>query len=341
MPVVREGEVSIAARYVARVATEELEGGSADPERGILQVRGPVSTSRFIDLGEPRACPNSCAVDGGSTIVLDCGSFVVGAVSVGHVVAGEAGSILEARSELRLITASQADKASAYRELFRNLMGAEPTDQPSTLESLVSRVRNLLELREAGELVAKVTEGTIVMIDGALWAGLRDLAPLIERTARTAAERGVCLMGVSKRSMLYAGHRPLVPYLSRLGRKALGERLWAYPVDLREYEDRVFGATYVAHLHPVSRFSFRVDVNPTPSVGATGALAMLASLSDDPGYLGYPYPLARVHNEVAISGELRGELERSLKRALASEGADVSLIEDYASDFHRILDGGA
>jgi hypothetical protein len=333
-------ELERAARYVARASVEDYGGeGSRDAEGGILQVKGPISPKRFIGIPSVRRCRRAAAIDGGSATILDCGSFAVGAVSVGHAVSDERGSCA-AWSSMALINASHADRAEVYREIYTRAAGSAPTDFPRSLDSLVGRARNIAELQEAARVVSEAPEGSLVMIDGALWAGLGDFAPLVDAIARAAQERGVCLAGVSKRSMLYSGHRPLVPYLARLGKRTLGDAMWAYPVALAEHGGRTFGATYVAHLHPMSRFAFRVDVNPLPGVAPDEIVAMLAYFSNDPGYLGYPYPLARVHNEVAIGGDERRELALGLRRALASEGGDVALVEEFASNFHDVLDGG-
>ncbi|MFH0815691.1 MAG: DNA double-strand break repair nuclease NurA [Methanobacteriota archaeon] len=333
-------ELEAVARYVAKASTENFEGaGGSDAEGGILQVKGPILPERFIPINGPRPCERSAAIDGGSATVLDCGSFVVGAISAGHAISDAHGAC-RTDSHIRLIGASHADKKSIYREIFSKAMGAEPTDYPKSLDSLVGRLRNIAELEEAAKVVSGAPEGSLVMIDGALWAGLGDFAPLIEKLVKSASQRSVCLAGVSKRSMLYFGYRPLVPYLARLGKKTLGDSLWAYPVALAEYEGRTFGATYVAHLHPMAQFAFRVDVNPMPGFAADETIAMLAGLSDDPGYVGYPYPLARVHNEVAIGEETRRELQMGLKRTLTSSGGDAALIEEFSRNFHDILDGG-
>jgi hypothetical protein len=333
-------DIAKAAAYVAKASVEDSsDSGDDDAEHGILQVKGPISQDKFVRIPAAKACAHSAAIDGGSATVLDCGSFVVGAITVGSAVSdGE--SRWRATSRTMLVSASRADMKGIYSRIFRDAAGEEPKDFPRSLDSLIGRARNLAELREAAKAVASSPEGALVTIDGALWAGLADFAPLIDRLVNESVSRGVCLAGVSKRSMLYHGHRPLVPYLARLGRSAVGDALWAYPVALADYGGRTFGATYVAHLHPRAQFAFRVDINPLPSFAADDIVAMLASLSDDPGYLGYPYPLARVHNEVAISGEEKAEMALGIRRALGAAGGDVSLVEEFASNFHDILDGG-
>jgi len=334
-------EISRAARYVVGASSKEFDGpGSSDAERGILQVRERISPKKFMPVDAGKACASAAAVDGGSAIIIDCGSFVVGALSVGHVIADGKGAVKSCQSNIRILPVSHADKNSVYASIFKSVLGCEPPDSPSTLESLVGRARNIEELLEAEELLGELPKGSLLMIDGSLWAGTPGLAPLVERIADLAERRGVCLAGVSKRSMLYTGHRPLVPYLARLGRKEMGRSCWAYPVNLEEYAGKLFGVTYVARLHPMADFAFRIDVLPVPDIPAGDALSMLSSLSDDPGYLGYPYPLARVHNEVAITEESRGEIEAELMRAVESEGGDIQLIQEFVQDFHDILDGG-
>ncbi|MBI5000485.1 MAG: DNA double-strand break repair nuclease NurA [Euryarchaeota archaeon] len=339
MPHVNDDEVRAAARYVSTAAAQDFDAaGGIDHERGVLQVRERISKGKFIPLQRGQA-RTAAAVDGGSAIVMDCGSFVVGAITAGHVTM-ERGKATAHVQPLRLLPVSQIDKPCVYDEIFKEALYAAPPDAPESLESLVGRARNLAEWLDAERAIAALDKGSLLLIDGSLWAGTPGIRPLVARVADAAQKKGICLAGVSKQSKLYTGYRPLVPALARLGKREFGEACWAYPIDLTEYADRQFGETFVAHLHPMADFAFRVDVCPAPGRSCQDALESLVALSNDPGYLGYPYPLARVHNEVALGGELCTELEVSLKRAISTEGGELGAIEEYGRDFHKVLDGG-
>jgi len=339
MPHVSDDAVRGAARYVCAAAVKDFDAaGTVDSERGVLQVRERISKDKFIPLGRGKGRA-AAAVDGGSAIVMDCGSFIVGAITAGHVLFDGRKATAHVQP-LRLLPVSQIDKPCVYDEIFKEALSVAPPDAPESLESLIGRARNLAEWLDAERAIDSLPKGSLLLIDGSLWAGTPGIRPLVARVADAAQKQGICLAGVSKQSKLYTGYRPLVPALARLGRRELGEACWAYPVDLKEYADRQFGETFVTHLHPMAEFAFRIDIRKTSDISCQDALESLVALSDDPGYLGYPYPLARVHNEVALGGELCAELEVALKRAISAEGGELGAVEEYGRDFHKVLDGG-
>ncbi|MCK4758330.1 MAG: hypothetical protein KAS67_07755, partial [Thermoplasmata archaeon] len=62
--------------------------------------------------------------------------------------------------------------------------------------------------------------------------------------------------------------------------------------------------------------------------------------SNDPGYMGYPYPLARAHNNVAFSRTEVENLRHLLEREAARSGMDMGKWHLSFQNFHDILDGG-
>lgn len=341
MPLIHDDEIARASRYLGVAAFEDADSeGASDMERGVLQVRERISNDHFIEMEGNRGCKMAAAVDGGSAIVLDCCSFLVGALTAGHTFVRDGVVTGTKVRPVHLLPVSYLHKDATYAQIFSEALGTSPPDAPESLEALVGRARVLAEWLETESALQSLSEGGMILIDGSLWAGMPGIAPLLARIADAAGNAGVALVGVSKRSMLYTGHRPLVPLLARLGRKVVGDRCWFYPLDMREYADRLFGATYIVHLHPMARHAFRVDVLPTTELMAEDILGTLVSISNDPAYLGYPYPLVRVHNEVVITKDMASGISRSLKRALVATKGDTDLIERYEEDFHTVLDRG-
>jgi len=64
---------------------------------------------------------------------------------------------------------------------------------------------------------------------------------------------------------------------------------------------------------------------------------VLAGLSDDPAFLGYPYPLARVHQVVALPGHLIADLRRDLRSAFVRAGMPEDDVDLVMRDFHQTL----
>ena len=65
--------------------------------------------------------------------------------------------------------------------------------------------------------------------------------------------------------------------------------------------------------------------------------AVLAGLSDDPAFLGYPYPLARAHQVVSLPGHLLADLRRDLREAFLREGLSEDDVDLVMRDFHLTL----
>jgi hypothetical protein len=93
---------------------------------------------------------------------------------------------------------------------------------------------------------------------------------------------------------------------------------------------------YVARLAPRGSYAFRVDAvrgHRQPEE----LFAVLAGLSDDPAFLGYPYPLARVHQLVSLPGHLLADLRRDLRAAFLREGLPSDDVDLVMRDFHLTL----
>lgn len=249
----------------------------------------------------PEHPPGPCvAVDGSHTVLVDNGSV--------WVVAHRANALPwpgPAHPVEGTVTAATPDEAT--RLVGRTPFGAE---------GFAAALRERAELAALHDAVAAAPAGTLVLADGAL----RGLPPEVQRDVdpvlRLAAQRRVELVGVSKRSGIEHDGVALVPALHQQGPAGR----WAAQVG-----DGVF----VARLHPDAPCAFRIDA---PSLAA---VARLVGLSRDAAYVGYPYPLAKVHNQVAFTAGAVGELKAGLERAVRKSGPQAMRA---VADFHDTLD---
>jgi hypothetical protein len=93
---------------------------------------------------------------------------------------------------------------------------------------------------------------------------------------------------------------------------------------------------YVARLASRGAYAFRVDA--VRGHRQPGELfEVLAGLCDDPAFLGYPYPLARVHRLVSLPGHLLADLRRDLRAAFLREGLPEDDVDLVMRDFHLTL----
>lgn len=158
-------------------------------------------------------------------------------------------------------------------------------------------IREEDELRRTEELAAKL-DG-ILLLDGVL--------PKIKL--------GVAI-GISKSSSRSLGTYPLIPSIMRKGREIYPRRPWCYTG-----EEGTF-----ALFHPLSQYLFRLEIEQEDP----WILGDLLSYCNDPIYLGYPFPLALIHNDVVITYELMADVLYSL------QGEEPSLLQ--MEKFHRRLD---
>jgi len=269
----------------------------------VLKGLGPhlasdMPADRFIPI-EP-APGRICAVDGGSAILFDGGSFTIAAVRAGSVLYDGTRSVSEDVSSIgvRLFGSSEIDGDGGFMEPISSWRAG--MEEGASIDAIVS-----------------LGAGDVLAIDGALigaGAGSRT-----ERILTAAAERRVHVVGVSKKTRLVHEGRPAVMN-AMLSADACGvSRPWHVPLMTRSGV-----TTSIAMLHPVSTFAFRID-HTDP-----GALGVLAAASGDPVYPGYPYPLARAHNAVAI--------HTPTSRGLRSVLADRCRALDGLGEFHEVLD---
>ncbi len=241
-----------------------------------------------------------CAVDGGSAVLFDGGSFTIAAARAGSVLYDGPASVDEEVSRISI-----------------RLFGSNEIDSDGGFMEPISSWRAGLEEAASIEAIGDLETGDVLAIDGALvgaGAGSRT-----ERILSAAADRGVRVVGVSKKTRLVHVGRPAVMN-AMLSAEAGGVgRPWYVPL-----MDRGGVTTSIAMLHSISTFAFRID-HTDPS-----ALDVLAAASGDPVYPGYPYPLARAHNAVAI--------HKPTSRGLRSLLAEMCRELDGLEDFHDVLD---
>ena len=138
--------------------------------------------------------------------------------------------------------------------------------------------------------------------------------------------------------MLTQNSRPLIPAVQMLGDEKLPESKWYYPLETASYGEKLFGKIYLAKLHSRSSYIFRIDLSLPEGVKPEEAFGKLAYYADDPTYVGYPYPLARVHNDVAFSRAEVSDLKAMLRAGALENGMNPKEWQLTFQDFHEILD---
>ena len=277
------------------------------------------------------------AIDGGSTVVADGRSFQVAAYRVARVrFAGGRTELIESRP-LAVRAVSSREMARLANEILTRLCGAEPERLPE-MPRPVDALREWAEWSEVLRTVEQAAAGDIVLVDGSLHGGPLVPPAVVRRVHEAATSRGVALAGVVKASTLFWGRSaPLVSLLKRRGDREIGPARWAARISTDPRFGRLYpGEIFVAHLAPTAPHAFRVDVARGPA-GPSETLGRLAAVADDAAFVGYPYPLARVHQAARVTGYAVVDVRRAFREALTRHGMSEDDIETLFQDFHEIL----
>jgi hypothetical protein len=287
------------------------------------------------------------AIDGGSACLVNGRSFWVVAYRTGWVQHLDRTTIAEHVDPLDLQTLTVTDANHVYAAMLVD-EGVPRDRELSDPGGVVNVLRERSEWNKVREAIHRANPGDVVMVDGSLHPGPFLPASFVGPIHQLALQRGIDLVGVTKASKLRWGrYAPLVLRMSRVAEdRGMAETRWyvqvVAPPGSAEADDpvEVQGApaseVYVARLAPHGAYVFRIDA-VRGRRSREELFALLAGAADDPAFLGYPYPLARVHQLVSLPGHLLADLRRALRdnclrQGLAEDEADLVL-----RDFHLTL----
>ena len=164
----------------------EPQSGIGSNEFGIIEVGGEISADRFRTFG-PAEGSSMTAVDGGSATILDAGSFIIAGVRVGRAFYSDRKYVNSGEPEFHLLRLSVNDLENVYSIFFSKIGGTDPPDAPRGLDEAVGRIRTLLEWKQVETVLAgDLAPGSLVVFDGALWAGIKGIGAQIARIVKTA-----------------------------------------------------------------------------------------------------------------------------------------------------------
>ncbi len=268
------------------------------------------------------------AIDGSSFKILDGLSFIISSRRVGYVVADEKGVIRKKIGDMEIDTLSKQGLKDDFKEKYGDLMDSVPPKIPDSMDEVNDAIRGLEEHVMAREAMETLGEGDVVMMDGSL-EGNKFLSEIIKENCNIAVERGLHLVGICKRSDLYTNKLPVLAWVKKRGDSIFAKQRWYYPLSR---ERRV----YIAKLHPFSKFSFRIDINPMEE-DVEGILNKISAFSNDVSYMGYPYPLAEIHRDVVITSEDGLYCRKVLREMALKSGFTIDEWEDIFFDYHEYL----
>jgi hypothetical protein len=288
---------------------------------------------------DPAPGVSVAAIDGGSACLVNGRSFWVVAYRAGTVWHRDRATVREERDQLVLRTIDQTDARAEYAHALA-AAGVVRERELADLGGVVDVLRELAEWARARQAIAEARPGDLVLVDGSLHPGAFLPASLVGPIHELALAREVDLVGVTKASKLRWGrYAPLVLRVRRRAEAEVGpDARWLLRVtdDAETARSGWRSEVYVARLARRGAYAFRVDA-VRGRRSAEELFAVLAGLSDDPAFLGYPYPLARAHQVVSLPGHLLADLRRDLREALLREGLAEDDVDLVLRDFHLTL----
>ncbi len=222
---------------------------------------------------------NFVAIDGGSAIVVDGGSWIIGFIRIGKVEYNKKGETNEEVDEYWVGIANEQIKVF---DKEGNEIRVPINYHERDMEKLVGEVRKYFEFKKAAE------QDKITFVDNAV--------KIVEGWEDELIMKFNKVIGVPKTTRASINGRSVVGLLSKIPGR------WYTKID-----DQIF-----SKLHPKSNYVYKIDlVNLDTSI-----LPQIAYFASDPELLGYPYPLLKVDKIARISKAEKEHLREKAKELL-------------------------
>lgn len=211
---------------------------------------------------------------------------------------------------------------------FHNITGEIPVGRLE-FDKVTERIRTLLEWEKVKYLIQTLKRGDIIIFDGSLISGeISTSHEFVNQLSQIAMDKGIALVGLSKDTSLSMDTAPVPIVLQKAAKEQHPNKNWFV-----QYED-----TYFVRFSKVKDLIFRFDVVLPPDITIETLLSRIGAYCYDPGTLGYPYPMQKIHDSVRIS-----ELERDycfdiFKKECQKSNLPNDLVEQIFSIYHNQLD---
>lgn len=303
----------------AFVFLSEILGGSRTLEFRHSEESG-MNQNAFKSFEETK-CKRIAAIDGSSYDILDGEFFIIGGRRTGYVIADKE-KILERKiSDIKIdFLGKKGEKSTVTKELICQMNIPE---KPHELNEVLRQIEEHLLARK---VIEKLERDDIILIDGSFEMD-ESIAPIARENFKRAHKKGITIVGVSKNSGLCINNIPVSNWVKRNGDKLFSMQRWYYPL---------FEGCYIVKFHPLSRFVFRVDIDRKDH-DVQKVLGAIAVMCNDICFLGYPYPLADIHNHVVIKSHDSFVIQLKLQEMAIKKGFTLEEWETLFSDYHRYL----
>jgi hypothetical protein len=276
-------------------------------------------------------------------MVLDGGSIAIAAIRAARTTFTKNERAGRASTPLTLVTIGPGHRNTDFDELFAECYGAMPHKglDNADPERASAVLRDTLEYWVAWKTAAALPAGSLLLLDGAMRVSSQNHEPVLAGIVETAAERGVLLAAVAKRTKAtWGGGHPLLPALKGLaaGFGITGPwwtKIDPHLIDHTEYRQGRHGEIFVASLHKKVSRPLKMELpKGTDDRTAAATMQALAACSGDGRIPGYPYPLLDAHRTVAIGEELVDQIQQDIRAGFSRQGILHRAFEDLFGDLH-------
>ncbi|HDS01231.1 MAG TPA: DNA double-strand break repair nuclease NurA [candidate division Zixibacteria bacterium] len=325
--------------YIARLLSVDpslklLEPAEEDSEP--LELENELDEIDYVVIEDSRHEFSAGAVDGGQGTIIRNNVFQAGVYRAGYVKFRGGERTDEYSEKLLMVNLTRENCVEIYAEAFSHFHGGYPAWIPAFGETL-GAMRRLAEEKAIIECLDNLKAGDLLLLDGSLRG---DGYGFIQSMIKRAASRQINVASVAKaNSLLWRGGANLAAVIRQRGDELHQKKSWYARVGrvAPEKDQSWLGNIYIAKLNPHSGITFRVDLSRSNKKPPSDIFAQLSGLATDPFFLGYPYPLAAVHQMVRLSeDELYGFMMRLQDIAL-QKGIEQSRWDLLFADYHRIL----
>lgn len=298
-------------------------GGLGDAGGGHLEFEAEITLRPLVRAA---AAPvEAWAVDGGQAVVADARCLQLVVARAARTCFRHGRCDLEDEGELRAYLLGGGESRAVAAGLGLGIAEDAAVD--------LGLLRDHEEWVAVARCVEDAGRGAVILVDGDLETDWRVPPSWLAELLRRAADRGVTLAAVTKRSSLSRGGAPLLGALEIEAGRELGPRaLWWAPVA----RSRAGARVVAARLDADAPYAFRVDISPGADPEET--LASLSALCDDAGFPGYPYPLTVADRLAACPPWLRLDTWFEVDELLDRAGVAAEVRERAFADRHDLME---
>ncbi|RQD85093.1 MAG: hypothetical protein D5R96_00400 [Methanocalculus sp. MSAO_Arc2] len=218
-----------------------------------------------------------------------------------------------------------------YSEIYHEFFGREPDIPLAAGDTTASEAafRDTIEYGLALVAARESVSGTLLLLDGALYAEHPSHKDILDEIIRTCQKRGLLLAAVTKNaSATWDGIRPLVPAAMKAGVLLGAPPPWRIRVP----------EGHVACLHQKSNRAFLVSVPEDYGEDDISAVfSALASYAGDGRIIGYPYPLVDAHRHAAIRSAQVQRIRHDIIAGCSTQSIRSFEYEEILGDYHDEL----